>query len=451
MNLKEAREKIDNIDQKIVELLDQRMKAVDDISQYKAIKGLPVLDEAREKEKLSKIKGDSNRRIFEKIMEESRAYQETHRPEYGLVGRKLSHSFSKEVHKMVGGYDYALIELEPEELEGFFKDGNFKGVNVTIPYKEEVMKYCKDLSEEAKEARSVNLISDGIGYNTDVYGFKKLLEKVGDFETVTILGDGGASKAIQSILRDKKVTVLKRGEMDKYVPTDLVINATPVGTYPDVDEAPIEIYGCKAVIDLTYNPFMTKLMLDAKEKGILAIGGLEMLFYQAAKSAEIFTGKKLTDLELAILYDQFEKEYLNVAIIGMPGSGKSTLGRKLAKDLGKTFIDLDDEIYSREGQTAEEIILFRGEKAFRDIETRVLEEISLMHGAVIATGGGIVERDENRRLLERNSQIIYLRRDLEDLEVFGRPLSKEEGVEALFERRGEKYEAWANLILEEEI
>ena len=451
MDLKDAREKIDNIDCKISKLLDERAKVVKDIALFKAVNGMDIFDSARESEKLDAIDSPEKRRIFERIMEVSRDSQKL---TYGLLGKHLSHSFSKDIHERYFGYSYEYFQLDEKDLPSFFKNRRFKGINVTIPYKKEVIKYLDELTDEAREIGSVNLVlNEGgklKGYNTDIYGFRRLLEKVPDFESAVILGDGGASACVKYALKGKKVKVLGRKELGQYEGADLVVNATPCGMFPNVDEVPVDISNCKAVIDLVYNPYRTELMLNASEKGITAIGGLEMLFYQAIGAKELFTGEKLSPLEEALLYDRFEREYMNIALIGMPGSGKSTFGKKLAKDLGKTFVDLDDEIYSREGQTAEEIILFRGEDAFRDIETKVLGEISLRHNAVISTGGGIVERDENRRLLLRNSNIWYLKRDLEDLEVFGRPLSMEKGVEKLFEERGEKYQAWSQYIIEEE-
>lgn len=468
MKLKEAREQIDNIDEKIEKLLDERLEVVKEIAAQKAILGKPIFDPEREEEKLKRVR---HKDAFKAIMFESKIFQAAHKPRYGLLGMNLEHSISPMVHKLIAGYDYALFEVEPEDLDSFFENCEFEGINVTIPYKMQVIKYCDDLSQEARASRSVNVIKrqkDGklIGYNTDAYGFKKTLESLPDavdldFENVAVLGRGGAAQAVHQVLGNAEL--LSREKMKSYKGADLLVNATPVGMYPNNGQLPLEVkaserastqdletldLNCKAVIDVIYNPLRTKLVLEAIKQGIPAVGGLKMLFYQAVKSAEIFLDKKFDEREMALKYEELEKTYQNIALIGMPGCGKSTIGRRLAELSGRKFIDLDDEIYSREGQTAEEIILMRGEEAFRDIETKVLEDISKGHGLVIATGGGAVTRAANYDSLKQNSKIIYIKRDTEDLPVEERPISKEKGIEKLYEERAPLYEAWADITIE---
>ena len=458
MKLKEARKQIDNIDAKIEELLDERMLIVKDIAAQKAITGGAICDPKREEEKLAQL---THKEVFQAIMDESKDYQKDHLPSYGLLGRKLEHSASPELHKLIAGYDYALFEVEPEDLDDFFKNCKFKGINITIPYKEIALKHCDDLSDEAKASRCVNLIKrevDGklMGYNTDNYGFLKLIEdvEIDNPEKVIILGRGGAAKAARTALikhgvDDEKISFFGRGEIEGlYAEGALVVNATPAGMYPNNEEMLIDPKGSEAVIDVIYNPIKTRLILEAEKNGIPTVGGLKMLFYQAVRSAEIFLDEKFSEKEMAIKYAEFEKAYQNIALIGMPGCGKSTVGKKLAELTGRKFVDLDNEIYSREGQTAEEIILLRGEKTFRRIESEVLAEVSKEHGLVIATGGGVVTTDSNCDLLKANSKIIYIKRNLDELSVEERPISKQKGIEKLFEERAPIYEAWADLIIE---
>ena len=506
MDLKECREKIDRIDDRLVELLEERMQVVEEVAVNKAMTGSPVLDSGREEQKLADALGrsnpkfaESNREIFKAIMEASRHYQQDHRVEHGLLGQHLGHSISPAIHQRLGGYDYGLFQVEPEDLEQFFQQASFKGINVTIPYKKEAMKYCESLSETAKKVGSVNTIlrnEDGTltGYNTDYFGFKRLLDHVltelgegaGDsngkpdseeldrvHDKVIILGNGGASLAVQRVLAHEgfgNVMVISRNREDvfgefitydtyenikSHLDAKMIINATPVGMYPENGEWLFEeglegFSQCKAVIDLIYNPINTKLVLEAKRLGMAACGGLEMLLAQALKTIEIFTGKQFTPAEEKMALDQLEKEYMNIVLIGMPGSGKTTVGKRVAELTGRDFIDLDDEVYFKAGQTPEEMILVQGEETFRKTETQVLREISKGHGQVIATGGGVVTREENRQLLQQNSVIVYLERDIEDLETCGRPLSQYRGVEELFKEREALYQDWSNFTVASE-
>ncbi len=485
MDLKECRTKIDEIDREIVELLEKRMEVVEQVSQYKIQKGLPVFDAGREEAKLVEIakissvdKAPYNKKVFTKIMETSREYQQDQRIghgqyQYGLLGRKLGHSFSPEIHKLLGGYEYGLFQVEPENLDEFFEKCQFKGINVTTPHKKAVLKYCQNLSKEAEGTGSVNTIlrnEDGTftGHNTDYYGFQKLLEdalqKASHIkkEKALILGRGGVSPVVRAVLQDQGwrnvVTISRQGEdnydnLVKHQDADIIVNATPVGMYPDnqgtlvnLDDFP----GCKVVLDLIYNPLRTNLILQGRERGIVAEGGLKMLIYQAQKAVSFFTGQVVSDEEAEEVLKAIEYKTQNVALIGMPGCGKTTMGQAMAKALGKKFVDTDEEIYREFGMTPEEILKDQGEAAFRKMESQVLAKICKEKGQVIATGGGAVTVKGNKALLKQNSLVIYLKRPLEKLSLEGRPLSQERSVKELFKERQQLYLQWSDYQLGEE-
>lgn len=393
--------------------------------------------------------------------------------QYGLLGEKLGHSFSPQIHALLGRalggeYPYRLFEVPPEGLEDFLKQGDFAGLNVTIPYKKAVLPYCAHLSPKAAAIGSVNTLvrrSDGtlFGDNTDYDGFVHLLHLLGldvKGKKCLILGSGGASLTVQAALRDlgagDVVVVSRRGEnnygnLRRHADGRVLVNTTPVGMYPDNGNSPVSLSGfpaLEAVVDIIYNPAKTALLLEAEDRGIPAINGLPMLVAQAARAAELFTGLSVPAGVAESITAELEKASKNIALIGMPGCGKSTVGRHLAQLTGRPFFDCDEEITARAGKAPSEIILSEGEAAFRRLEHEVLAELSARSGAVIATGGGVVTQPENRPLLRQNSVAVYLRRPLEDLPTQGRPLSQREGLEALYRRRAPLYEAWSDFQIE---
>ncbi|MBE6029320.1 MAG: chorismate synthase [Clostridiales bacterium] len=487
VGLKDHRTRIDRVDEAIVKLLDERFAIVQDVAMYKEREGLPVLDSSREQEKLTAIArlcSDQTdayiAEIFKGIMAQSRRYQEHHKsagaggPAYGLLGRKLGHTYSPQIHRLIGDYDFGVFEREPEELDAFFRDGNFKGITVTMPYKKEVMRYCSELSERAKACGSVNTIikrADGtyFGDNTDYYGFRSTVLTSGvevKGAKAIVLGSGGVSGTVVRVLEDlgaDPVVVISRNGADNYENLDrhydaqIVVNTTPVGMYPKAGEAVIDIrpfMSCRAVYDLIYNPLRTKLMLDARSAGIPAFSGLHMLAAQAVKAYEQFMDEKL-DAEAVTqrVKGSLQWDIENIVLIGMPGCGKTTVGRRVAELTGKDFIDCDEMIQEIYGRSPEDIIRAEGIDQFRSIETEVIRQVmrrspqpdGITPGIVFATGGGCVEREENLVPLLENSLVVYLEWDLDKLEVNGRPVSQKEGVAALFERRKGRYESWCDL------
>ena len=384
---------------------------------------------------------------------------------YGLLGEHLSHSYSPLIHSMLGDYEYRLFEKSPDELCDFLKNGDFKAINVTIPYKKAVIPYLSDLSENAKAAGSVNVIirrEDGslFGDNSDIGGFYSLIRKSKipvKSKKVLVLGSGGASNTavfVLSRLGAREIVVISRSGENNYTnihrhsDADVIINTTPVGMYPNNGKSPVDLSVFKrlsGVIDVIYNPFETALILDAKERGIKAIGGLNMLVAQAAIANEMFFSRKLDRSVINNAEKQVALSMKNIVLIGMPGCGKSTTGKRLAALTGRRFIDIDAEIEKRTGRTIPEIFREEGEDAFRKLETEVTAEVCRESGCVISTGGGVVTREENRRHIRQNSVVIFLSRSLDKLATRGRPLSETNFADALWAVRGPRYKEWSDI------
>ena len=457
---------IDEQDEKILCALNERIKAVREIGKIKKSKGLPVLDLKREEEILSGLK-DHEKEVLKKIIEVSKVKEEI---SFGLLGRKLTHSFSPELHALIGEetgheYPYVLFEKEPEELEDFLRNGSWSGLNVTIPYKQEVIKYLDELSPEAKAIGAVNTIvrRNGKlkGFNTDYFGFKKMLEKnhveVSGMKCL-VLGNGGASRAVTQVLFDKgasEVHVLSHKAIDEgkalleNKDSQIIVNATPVGMYPESGKAPINpgsFPRLRWVLDVVYNPMRTNLVCQAEKNLIDAAGGLDMLIYQGIYSSMLFTTLSFEDKDG--IADRVKSKILtdkqNIVLVGMPGVGKSSIGKKIAELLSKDFYDLDQEIELRDGRTIPEIFKEEGEEYFRDLECAVSMELGQMEGAVISTGGGIVNREENYYSLAENGRLVFLNKEPTDLPTAGRPVSQTIGVERLYEMRLPLYRSWAD-------
>lgn len=387
--------------------------------------------------------------------------------EYGLIGEKLGHSFSKIIHNELFSYNYELKEIKPQEFDEFMRKADFKAINVTIPYKEMVMEYLDEISEKAKEIGAVNVVvnDDGklIGYNTDFLGLKGLIQKNNidlKDKKVLILGSGGTSKTALAVCRDlgaqQAFRVSRSGgkglitydEAEK-VDADIIINTTPCGMFPNIEGAAIDIdkfSNLSAVVDVVYNPLNTDLIVKAKAKGIKAVGGLYMLVAQAIFAAEKF-GFKVKEEDFERVYNKIFKEKQNLVLIGMPTSGKTTIGKILSEELGREFIDSDEEIVEKIGMSISEFFKKNGEAEFRKIEAQVIKEIALKQGAVIATGGGVILNKRNIELLKMNGKVIFLNRPLDMLLTSeDRPLSSDrELLKKRFEERYEMYKASADV------
>lgn len=387
---------------------------------------------------------------------------------FGLIGAKLGHSLSPEIHAKLGDYRYDLIELDENELGPFLESGAFQGLNVTIPYKKAVIPHCTALTPRAETIGSVNTLvrlPDGglLGDNTDYAGFAWMIERAGlsvESKKCLVLGSGGASLTVRAVLRDLgagEVTVVSRtgpdhyGNLEKHAGAQLIVNTTPVGMFPKCDASPLETLDIfpklEGVLDIIYNPAETDLMRLARRRGLPAENGLGMLVMQAKAAAERFLGRTIPDAAADDILKDMRLQFSNLVLVGMPGSGKTTVGRRIAERLRRPFVDVDELIVQRAGRSIPDIFAQDGEARFRDLETEVIEELSASHGLVVATGGGSVLRERNRALLRRNGLIIWLNRPLSDLPSDGRPLSLARGVAAIFEEREPIYRAFADRIV----
>ena len=384
----------------------------------------------------------------------------------GLIGERLGHSFSPAIHGMLSDYEYKLYELSPEQVGPFLEAKAYDGLNVTIPYKKTVIPYCDELTDAARSIGSVNTIvkrPDGtlLGHNTDYDGFLWLLRNAGaqvKDKKAVVLGTGGASVTVQAALRDlgaAQVVVVSRSGGDNYeniarhADAKILVNATPVGMYPKTGVSPVDLdvfTALEGVFDVVYNPAKTRLLLEAEKRGIPCANGLGMLVAQAKAAAERFTGKLIDDEKVYTIRAELQRSTRNILLIGMPGSGKSTVGAALAEKLGRKLVDADALIVEKAGCTIPEIFEKEGEEGFRRIEHEVLCEISKESSLVIATGGGVVTRPENMDPMRQNSLIVWLLRDLNKLPRNGRPLSQKNPLAEMFKVREPLYRAAADCV-----
>jgi len=386
---------------------------------------------------------------------------------YALIGEKLGHSFSPQIHSMLSDYEYTIQELAPHELESFLKTTELDGMNVTIPYKKAVLPYCAHLSDAVGRIGSANTLvkkEDGWhAHNTDYSGFIYMLTSCGyspEGKKAVVLGNGGASVAVVTALEDmgaaEIVVISRKGEnnyenLHLHADADVIVNATPVGMYPRTGEAAVSLDAfpkCRAVFDLIYNPSRTKLILDAEARGLICRSGLSMLVAQAHAAAELFTDTSIDKSRIEDILHVLERNTGNIILIGMPGCGKTSVGKALAALTGRTFIDADDEFQRTYGISAGEMIKTQGEEIFRQGETKVLSELCKGSGRIIATGGGCVTRAENYPILHQNGFIFYLKRSIEKLPTNGRPLSQQSSPAALFDKRKALYESFADYIID---
>lgn len=390
---------------------------------------------------------------------------------YGLLGRRLGHSWSAAIHRDLGLDDYRLIELEQTQLRDFLGREDIGGLNVTIPYKRAVMEFCDGLDPAAEAVGSVNtLIRRGgklWGYNTDVDGLVYMLRRAEitlEGRKVAVLGSGGASLAAQAAAKRegaREVAVISRTGPDNYenLPVrhgdaQVLINTTPVGMWPEMDARPVDLTclpELEAAADVIYNPGRTELLLQAKELGLRRAGGLSMLVAQAVRTEELFFGRPIPEERTEEIIARLRRDRTNVVLIGMPGCGKTTVGRALSELTGRPLADLDEEVVRRAGKTIPEIFREDGEPAFRALERQVLSEFCAREGQVIATGGGTVLRADNRSAMRRTGRVYFLRRDLSLLPTEGRPLSQAGSLEELYRVRRPLYQAAADVVIDNSV
>ena len=396
---------------------------------------------------------------------------------YGLVGRTLGHSWSPLIHEKLGTTPYSLIELEPEDLAAFIARKDWQGLNVTMPYKTEAAKLADELTPAAERMGAVNTLwrrADGtvLGDNTDVFGFSYLLGRFLERELdgegslegaeVLVLGSGGASRAVVAALEDAGAVpcvISRTGEdnyenlLERHAEAELIVNTTPVGMFPKCPDSPLSrsvlasLPELQGVLDVVYNPELTGIALEAKSLGLPAETGLAMLVGQAWKSSATWQEKELDATLIEAIEADIRKQTRNLVLIGMPGSGKTSCGKRLSKMLGRERVDLDDAFLEAYGRTAADVIKEDGEDAFRTMETDVLAYFCAQSSLVISCGGGVVTRPENLPLMKQNGTIVMIDRPLEELSSKGRPLSQAKGVAQLAEERMPLYRAWADEIV----
>lgn len=392
---------------------------------------------------------------------------------YGLIGEKLGHSFSKEIHEMLGYYKYEIHEVAKSDIDSFMKQHDFLGINVTIPYKETVIPYLDEISAQAASIKAVNTIVNIngklIGHNTDYFGMLALIKRNKldvNNKKVLILGTGGTSKTAYAVLSDLGARqILKASIIDEpgtityeeantiHNDVDIIINTTPVGMYPKNDGQIIDLDNFKnviGVIDVVYNPLRTNLVLQAKTKNLIAEGGLYMLVGQAVYAAGIFLNKEIDLNIIDEIYEKIKNDKENIVLIGMPSSGKSTIGKILSEQLNKKLIDTDELIVNKINMSIAEYMKTHSEKEFRDIETECVKEAAKMSNVVVATGGGAILRAENVNVLKQNGKLYFLKRNLELLTpTESRPFSSD--MEALKKRYTERlpiYESVCDVVID---
>ncbi len=398
---------------------------------------------------------------------------------FGLLGRKLGHSWSRPIHERLGSAPYSHVELEPEEVAPFIKAGGWRGLNVTMPYKTDAARAADVRSERVEALGAANTLvrrEDGTVFaeNTDVLGFSWMLERFCARELgrsaraalggkkALVLGSGGASQAVRASLAEAgaRVVVVSRTGTDNYAnliernaDAAIIVNTTPVGMYPNCPATPVpegdlaQMPGLSAVLDIVYNPRRTGICLAAEHLGVPSESGLAMLVAQAFFASELFQGKTLDQALCDSIETDIYRQTQNIVLIGMPGAGKTTTGKRVARSLGRPFIDVDEAVQQETGRTAAQIIREDGEAAFRDVETEVTGRYCARSGLVVACGGGVVTRPENLDLLRQNSTVIMLDRPLGELSSKGRPMSQAKGVERLAAERMELYRGWADHIV----
>lgn len=384
--------------------------------------------------------------------------------EYGCIGEHLKHSFSKEIHNALSDYEYEIKEVAKDALSTFAEAKEFKAINVTIPYKELIIPHLYEIDSHAREIGAVNTVVNRggklYGYNTDFYGMTELMRHAGinvKGKKVAILGSGGTAKTalavcraegasqILKVSRSKRDDTVTYGELySDHSDTEIIINTTPIGMFPDIFNCPLELERfakLSGVIDAIYNPLRTPLILKAKELGIPAEGGLYMLVAQGVRASEIFTDVKYPTGKLDEVYCNILREKENVVLIGMPSSGKTTVGKILAKEMGRAFVDTDLTVSESCNMEISDVFTRYGEEYFRDRESEAVASAATLTSVIIATGGGTILRPENVSALKENGRIFFIDRPLERLiPTADRPLSS--SADAVKQRYCERYELY---------
>lgn len=387
---------------------------------------------------------------------------------YGLVGRALSYSYSSYINSIIGDYGYKLYDIELNDFPAFLKTTEYKALGVAFPYKKIAYDLSTAVSGSAIKSHFVNLVTkddDGTlkGYNTEYDAFKSLLKKYAVDVTgkkILILGTGGAANAARAILNEAgagKVVLVSRHGQNNYdnisihYDSDILINATPVGMYPNNGVSPIDLEGFSnliLVIDFVYNPVRTAFLQQAMERHIRVISGSYILAASSVYAAQLFLEEQFDDQFIDTVRKKVLVEKRNITLIGMPGSGKSNIGRALSQTLRRPYLDLDVEVEKVEMMSVSDIFSTRGEAYFREAEKNIMLKCCKQSGYIISTGGGAVLSKENRNAIKENSFVVYIERNFQDLYTDGRPISTSiENLQRISEIRTPIYEALADTVI----
>ena len=499
MNIEELRGKIDNIDNQLVELFIERMSVVKEVAVFKKENSIGVEQGSREEEILSRVTENTSqelqiyiKHLFNTLFETSKSYQKSFVEfssvsEYNekkdntiknkscqLIGNKLSHSFSKDIHTSFGEYDYTVNEITLAEVKNTILNTKFDGINVTIPYKSEVIPYLDEIDPVAKAIGAINVIvvknGKKIGYNTDVEGMIYMIKRENislKNKKVLILGRGGTSKTANFVAQTsgaKEILFVSRQGDGMYpndvnyeniynhTDTEIIINTTPVGMYPNNYSSIIDISKFPklvGLVDAIYNPLETQMTFEAKKKNIKCTLGISMLVAQAKYARDLFVGNVGDDDIIEKVIENLSKKVTNIILIGMPGSGKTVIGKQIAEKMNRKFFDVDEEIIKKHGKSIPEIFEKEGEEYFRKEEIQIMKDLGKERGIVISCGGGVVKKEQNDFSMKQNGYVVYIKREIENLSKKGRPLSSDmESLEKLFKERSPKYENLCNFEVE---
>lgn len=478
MDMQDYRKRMDEIDERLIRAFDDRMRISLEIAKHKKAHSLPVLDAEREQAVLIKQTAAVQdelapyvKQFYATIFDISRQYQQRYISQsnhsqkvFGLIGENLSHSHSQTLHGLLADYQYHLWSIPPQGLDAFFRQASFDGLNVTIPYKQAVIPYLDKVGETAQRIGSVNTIvrqADGtlFGDNTDAYGMFAMSKRAGiDFsgKKTLVLGSGGTSLTACDVVHQsggEALVISRHGEscydtIEQHADADYLINTTPVGMYPNVDEQPIDLkrLPClKGVLDVVYNPLRTRLLMQAQQLGIPCEGGLSMLVGQAVRACELFTGEIVSPDRAIQAGRALRKSVTNLVLIGMPGCGKTTIGRLLSERLQMMLVDIDTEIEQSAALSISEIFALEGEEGFRKREAACIQRFARKGGQVLVTGGGAITSEMNRIEICRNGFVVHITRCLDALCMEERPLSKNrEAVRRLWFERKDLYDECAD-------
>ncbi len=391
---------------------------------------------------------------------------------YGCIGEHLKHSFSKEIHEEFAPYSYEIKEIPKDEIDGFMEAADFSAINVTIPYKETVIPHLFYISDMAKEIGAVNTIVNRngklYGYNTDFFGMKKLFDKMNlscKGKKVAVLGTGGTSKTASAVARSMGAsTIIKvsRSEKEgsityddlykKHTDLEIIINTTPSGMYPKWDSIPVDLKffpNLKGVVDAVYNPLCTRLVQEARKLGVKAECGLYMLVSQAVRASEIFLNTVYPDETIDNVFKKIIGPKKNIVLTGMPGSGKSTVGKIIAEKLKMYYFDSDTIIEEETGMPISEIFKQHGEEYFRNVESKIISELGTKNGIVLSTGGGAILKEKNIEAMKQNGTVYFLNRPIDEIiPTDDRPLSSNvSDLKKRFEERYHIYSSTADVII----